>query len=345
MSARWPVLALYCRLDSTPNPNGARAMLDGPKTPITPFQILVLLLILQVFASMGLAWFWMLWRRFHGRPLLPTVTPRRVPWGLESIAAILICYVVIALGLSGHRAFRSHGDGKPTDQDALVLVAVLNFLVLLIVPPLLGRISGATWDDLGLKWAGMGRNLARGVVACLLLAPLCYGLMALAVQIWPPEEHPVLALVKHGLTPGVAAMTILSAVILAPAAEELLFRGIIMPWLEKVFRVAPAAPSESFLELDEPADGPLVVPQPVTSRPAHPTLLLLPNVITSIIFAELHAPQWPAPLPLFILSMGLGVLYKRTGSLWAPIALHASFNGLSTIALMLAVWSGLPVPK
>lgn len=329
-------------------------MLEGPKAPPTPFQIFVVLLIFQVVASMGLAWFWLLLRRLQGRPLLPTATPRRVPWGLESIAAILICYVAIALGLSGLlRVFHGGSDGKPTDRDALILVAALNFLVLLIVPPLLRRLSGASRDDLGLAIAGMGRNLVRGLVACLLLAPICYGLMALAVRIWPAgEEHPVLALVKHGLTPGVALMTILSAVILAPAAEELLFRGVFLPWLEKLFGVAPPAiPVEVVFELDEPTAAPLVTTPPPPPPPpsaartwTRPIQLALPNVLTSVLFAELHAPQWPAPIPLFILSMVLGMLFRRTGSLWAPIALHAGFNGLSTFALILVVWSGLPVP-
>ncbi len=58
-------------------------------------------------------------------------------------------------------------------------------------------------------------------------------------------------------------------------------------------------------------------------------------VLTSLLFALLHAPQWPAPIPLFILSVGLGIVTYRTGSLLSPICMHALFNGVSTAAMFL----------
>ena len=42
------------------------------------------------------------------------------------------------------------------------------------------------------------------------------------------------------------------------------------------------------------------------------------NVVVSLLFAGLHADQWPAPVPLFLLSLVLGWLYLRTGGLAAP---------------------------
>ncbi len=66
-------------------------------------------------------------------------------------------------------------------------------------------------------------------------------------------------------------------------------------------------------------------------------------VITSLIFASLHAGQWPAPIPIFILAIGLGVVYQRTGSLIATICMHALFNGISTLALFGALLSGVPI--
>ena len=65
----------------------------------------------------------------------------------------------------------------------------------------------------------------------------------------------------------------------------------------------------------------------------------LPIVLTSLAFASLHATQWPAPLAIFLLSMALGVLYHRTGSLLAVITMHATFNGFSTLLLLLTALS------
>jgi membrane protease YdiL (CAAX protease family) len=63
-------------------------------------------------------------------------------------------------------------------------------------------------------------------------------------------------------------------------------------------------------------------------------------VVTSLIFAGLHAPQWPAPIAIFVLSLGLGTLAYRTGSLLAPVTMHACFNGLSTLLLYGLLLSG-----
>jgi membrane protease YdiL (CAAX protease family) len=60
-------------------------------------------------------------------------------------------------------------------------------------------------------------------------------------------------------------------------------------------------------------------------------------VLTSLLFALLHAPQWPAPIPLFILSVGLGIVIYRKGSLLALICMHAFFNGVSTAAMFLTL--------
>ena len=49
------------------------------------------------------------------------------------------------------------------------------------------------------------------------------------------------------------------------------------------------------------------------------------------------APQWPAPIAMFALAMASGTVYERTGSLIAAIFMHATFNGLSTIVLFVAI--------
>jgi hypothetical protein len=70
--------------------------------------------------------------------------------------------------------------------------------------------------------------------------------------------------------------------------------------------------------------------------------LLAANVLVSVIFAAMHGPVWPSPVPLFFFSLGLGVLYQRTGGLVAPVVLHAMLNGLTTLLLYLTVLAGGP---
>jgi membrane protease YdiL (CAAX protease family) len=56
----------------------------------------------------------------------------------------------------------------------------------------------------------------------------------------------------------------------------------------------------------------------------------------AILFAAVH-PTWPQSIPLFVLGMGLGYLRVWSGSLVAPILVHALFNGTSTV---LFLWWG-----
>ena len=50
----------------------------------------------------------------------------------------------------------------------------------------------------------------------------------------------------------------------------------------------------------------------------------------------MHLPQWPAPIAIFLLSMGLGTSTSRTGSLLAAIVMHGTFNGFNTVLMLMA---------
>jgi membrane protease YdiL (CAAX protease family) len=55
----------------------------------------------------------------------------------------------------------------------------------------------------------------------------------------------------------------------------------------------------------------------------------------SLLFAGIHA-HTPSVVPLFLLSLGLCGSYLWSGSLAAPVILHAAFNGV-TVAILFAV--------
>ena len=52
------------------------------------------------------------------------------------------------------------------------------------------------------------------------------------------------------------------------------------------------------------------------------------SVIASVIFALAHLTVVPPHglAALFVLSLGFGWAYEKTGSLWAPFTMHALFN-------------------
>jgi CAAX prenyl protease-like protein len=96
------------------------------------------------------------------------------------------------------------------------------------------------------------------------------------------------------------AARLAGAVLAAPLAEELFFRGFVMRWLVR----APVT-----------AVDPRSVP-------------LKALVIQAALFATIHAMIVAG----FIAGLAYGWLYRRTGSLWACVAAHATTNAL------LAAW-------
>lgn len=144
---------------------------------------------------------------------------------------------------------------------------------------------------------------------------VCYGTLWLILTIlrrvaprYQAHGHDVVELIRGGGLPlwGVAVLWI-GAVVVAPLAEELFFRGVIQTWLMRA-----------------------------TGR------RLLAIGVTAAIFGAVHLswtpPQFHAVLPLGLLAALLGLSYERTDALAAPIAVHALFN-LSTMIAVTQGWS------
>jgi membrane protease YdiL (CAAX protease family) len=147
---------------------------------------------------------------------------------------------------------------------------------------------------------GMGLSLRRwtidtlrGLLAFLAILPVAgitiYVLMLLFPDQVDKNIHPSLqAMAEYGWL--WRSVVIASAVVFAPLAEEVLYRGMVQSTLRKY--------------LGQP----------------WPAILA-----TSVFFAISHGQplHWPV---LFILSVVLGYNYERTGRLWPAIVLHAAFN-------------------
>jgi membrane protease YdiL (CAAX protease family) len=165
-------------------------------------------------------------------------------------------------------------------------------------------------------------------------------------------------MISKEFSAGIAGLAFMTAVILAPMFEELLFRGLLQSWLETLFerraipatihsqedasfhattgQLLPALFSEP--ECQPEPRSPYEAPKTIDSPPSQsPSRFWLAIGLTSLVFASVHAPQWPAPIALFALSLVIGTVYYRTGSLIAAISMHATFNGFSTLALFIEV--------
>jgi membrane protease YdiL (CAAX protease family) len=356
--------------------------------------------MLALFAAILAAWGGTILRLCLGYPLLPSARPKAVPWGLGSLVIVVGLYIGLSafsswfvLARPPRPASAPPVAAKPADQqkdqaakrpppraltpyEQLAIMSLLNVLFVPLVPLMLRISSGATLDNFGLATKGLLLNVFRGAVACLLVQPIVYSIMLPLSRYQTPTPHPILELLRDNATPFNIFLALAGAIILAPAAEELFFRALFMPWLAKELAKLAAwvgngtrhkatthakVPADTFT-IEDVID---VGPGAVTSSAAGAAVLdgnsedetasataprpfgtadMLANILTSLFFAGLHYAQWPAPVPLFLLALVLGYVYQRTGSLWAPLTLHACFNAVSTILLVLAVQSGVKIP-
>lgn len=152
---------------------------------------------------------------------------------------------------------------------------------------------------LGLTLRRWKIDTSRGLIALLASLPVLQGLIILLTWLFPESQrnHEALEEMKRAEILG-KALLILSATVLAPLMEEVVFRGFLQTTLRKYLGSA-----------------------------------WLGILCTSVFFALVHGIwlHWPV---LFVLSLVLGYNYERTGRLWASIVLHATFNMYNTYVFL-----------
>ena len=317
-----------------------------------------LLLGMFVALAWGVREFW------SGRSLLPSTPARVVPWkGLDVFGVVFllaIINVVAAAVFVGGKSKDSPDQAKPavfvekkdsrlTPQKKaeaapsgsivapMMAMTCVNAVLVVSIPLLLRWTCGATLEDIGISSKNLARNVQLGFGAFLLATPLVYVVFGLAQLIWRPNKHPLELMMMKEMSPGVVVLAFVSAVIFAPLAEELIFRSVLQGWLTRWLRrmlgsqSIPAATNGLWLETAEPRG----VAESTSFGRGDRRPELLAVGITSALFALAHAPQMPAPVALFTLSVVLGELINRTGSLIPSIVVHACFNGFSTLGLLI----------
>ena len=176
------------------------------------------------------------------------------------------------------------------------------------------RLTGASWSDLGLPstWRQAASDVRIGVTALVAAFPV-YFVQALLVEFAGQSSHPLLVKLQQEPATDLFLTALLTASVVAPLFEELVFRLLLQGWLEKVADRQPELPE--------------------STRRGGPIL------ISSLLFALAHLSHGPDPVALFLLALVLGYLYQRTHRLLPCIVLHSLFNASSLLVLWLALWS------
>jgi membrane protease YdiL (CAAX protease family) len=222
-----------------------------------------------------------------------------------------------------------------------------------------------TLRELGWDSQYLVRDIVLGMKAFAMLAPVVYAVQFVLTQ-FVESKHPIIEMLRKSPDTGYFVAAAFAAVIAAPIVEEFLFRVLLLGWLERIcanrgesavnFFVGGREPTQEFSEIfdaqivekpGEPYTPPQANPYipPITSPfaadfvPQSPATKprWTPIVISSVLFALMHGTHGPDPIPLFLLALGLGYLYQRTGRIVASVTVHFLLNLCSLIALRLAV--------
>jgi membrane protease YdiL (CAAX protease family) len=229
------------------------------------------------------------------------------PWRAEAVilflAAQLICCclgmaLVGILDKAGFTAF------KLPDGFGAVLLATLSF-------------QGATWllawiflrqhklgwlEAFGFRGPRLIHALLLAVVTTAVVLPIMLELEHLSVVAltklgWPPEDQAAVALVMNTKLLWARIYLALFTIVIAPLAEEFIFRGVLFPFVKNL---------------------------------GWPRLAWIG---VSALFALIHVNA-ATFVPLFVFALALTWLYEKTNNLLAPITAHALFNAVNFTLLL-----------
>jgi membrane protease YdiL (CAAX protease family) len=194
---------------------------------------------------------------------------------------------------------------KSEESFAAILLATLCFhgVLLALAVPFLKFHQGGWREAFGLQAPGLGEDLVLALKVLGFILPVAWGLQALCAYTftrlhWNADEQISVDLLLRAPSLGLRIYLALFAVVVAPVAEEFLFRGVLFPFMQQQgYR-------------------------------------WLAWLVPSLIFALIHL-NLPTLLPLFVLALTLTWLYHRTGRLAANIAVHSLFNAANVILLFL----------
>lgn len=336
--------------------------------PLLPY-LLVTTAVLPVLLVLG----WYQYRQ--GEPLFPPQRQRAVPWGgVEVLGAFLIGQLLPLVFWSifektGLLDWLYFGE-RPSEEVSRLrrgLWAFVAAMPLQIVATvlLLRVLSDSRPYQLGLTDHRLRSNTLSGLLYWLTLTPAVLLLHLLVSRIYaklldsPPDEHGISKLLQQTDAPADWLLTVLSAVVVAPVAEEFIYRGVLQPWLMRrryrcdivfcfslllalLFREAGLTKAiaaldgwQLFLELNPALFVLLLLPVHLWLRDRKRFSAACAIFNSSLFFAIWHTLVWPTPIPLLFLGAVLGYLAWRTQSLVAPIVLHALFNAVAVVTMFL----------
>jgi membrane protease YdiL (CAAX protease family) len=230
------------------------------------------------------------------------------PWRLDAVlqllAGIFVCMIAGALFVSLLHHARIAGF-RSEDGLGMILVGTLSLHgAALVLIHFFLREHEINWRAaLGWGQTHFARFIGPMVLTIAFILPVAGALQMFSYQLLtklghPPAEQEAVELFSKAQSNLSIVYLIFFAVILAPVAEEFIFRGILYPFIKQL---------------------------------GYPKLSLLG---VSLAFASIHG-SLVIVLPLFVFALAQTWLYEKTDCLLAPMITHSVFN-LTNLVVMFA---------
>ncbi|HET8784634.1 MAG TPA: type II CAAX endopeptidase family protein [Candidatus Limnocylindrales bacterium] len=196
--------------------------------------------------------------------------------------------------------------------QAVVYIGLIRFLVV--------GTGALSWRAMGItrpQLPALG-DLGLGALAALPVILATIPVAALVTRFLPtPPQSP---LPPAGDLPG-TLVNLLAGVVVAPISEEIMFRGFATTaWMKGMGRWRGVIRGALFFAVVH-----VLTISGVDARQAVGVALA-------------------AFLGRIPVAFALGWLFQRTGTIWAPLGLHAAFNGILLVLAEVAARSGIPAP-
>ena len=235
----------------------------------------------------------------------PSLPHGKVPvWFYRPLDLLGIAIVFLVFGGLAFSAGQKPLDPSTSLSPMVLMINIVFQFILAGVFTLIvsWRVTPMLW--LGIRWPSWLWVLLIAPGSVIFMWLFSAGLIFSGYSEWMKSfdvetvQDTVKVLQKSG-NPVVLGLMAFAAVIAAPICEEIVFRGYFYPAMKKFAGVLPAA------------------------------------VASSLVFGLAHG-NLTALLPLFVFGLLLVFVYEKTGSIWAPVAVHFCFNGTTVVIQLIA---------
>lgn len=234
-------------------------------------------------------------------PEPPPVAERRDPFWTYSDLLLLVGFIAAGFVVMGIIAFAAEAFAPALRKNPMPLALPLQIVFYVII--YLGFVSvfRLRYHKRALESLGWRASNFNPILACICGALLAVALSALGQLLRTPENDLMDKLVTSWLSFILFAVT---AVLIAPFFEELLFRGFLQPLLSRTFG------------------------------------LIAGVLLTSALFGLLHLFQyslaWQYALIIFLAGVAFGWVRARTRSVVPGTLMHCCFNSISVFGYLIS---------